>query len=220
MNKKLIADSIDHTLLKPDAGLSQIHKLCAEAITYGFHAICVNPCLVKEATNYLINSSVQICSVVGFPLGTNTSTIKLREIDTCLNDGANEIDMVMNIGHFKDKKLKEIAEEFKEAKKITTDTILKIIIETSLLTKGEIITASKVVEASGADFVKTSTGFIGSGATVENVLLIKNSVGPRTLIKASGGIKSLKEVQNMLDAGANRIGTSSGIIIMEEIPIT
>ena len=162
---------------------------------------------------------MKICSVVGFPLGANTTRVKLNEIETCLHDGANEIDMVMNIGLFKDGKLKAVSNEFKEAKNIAADVILKIIIETALLTKDEIITASKVVEESGAQFVKTSTGFNGLGATAENIFLINNSVGPKTLIKASGGVKSLKQVQKMLGAGANRIGTSSSIIIMEEIPM-
>ena len=146
--------------------------------------------------------------------------IKLKEIETCLNDGASEIDMVMNIGLFKDGKLKEVDNEFKEAKKNAENAILKIIIETALLTKDEIVTASKAVEASGADFVKTSTGFNGAGATVANIILIKNSVDPKILIKASGGIKSSIQVQNMLNVGAHRIGTSSSIIIMEEIPMT
>ena len=220
MNRKLIASCIDHTLLKPNTGSFEINQLCKEAHTFGFHSVCVNPWLVKEATKNLKSSSVTICSVAGFPLGTNTSVVKLKEIETCLNDGASEIDMVMNIGLFKDGKLKEVAKEFKEAKKMTEDAILKIIIETSLLTTDEIVSASKTVEASGADFVKTSTGYHGVGATVANVTLIHNTVGSKTRIKASGQINTLKQVQDMLDAGANRIGTSSGIIIMNEIPMT
>lgn len=220
MNRKRIASCIDHTLLKPNAGFTHINQICREANIFGFHSVCVNPWLVKEAAKNLNNSPVKICSVAGFPLGANTTMVKLKEIETCLHDGATEIDMVMNIGLFKDGKLKEIVNEFKEAKKNTEDAILKIIIETSLLTKDEIVTASKAVDASGAEFVKTSSGHNGTGATVENIILIKNAVGPETLIKASGGIKSLKQVQDMLNAGANRIGTSSSIIIMEEIPMT
>ena len=117
MTNKLIASCIDHTLLKPDVGLLQLHQLCKEAHTFGFHSVCVNPYMVKEATKYLKNSPVQICSVAGFPLGANTTMAKLMEIETCLNDGASEIDMVMNIGLFKDRKLKAVAKEFKEAKK-------------------------------------------------------------------------------------------------------
>ena len=220
MNRKLIANYVDHTLLKPNTGASEINQLCKEAHTFGFYSVCVNPWLVKEATNNLKNSPVKICSVAGFPLGANTSLIKLKEIETCLNDGASEIDMVMNIGLFKDGELRKVANELKEAKKMTADAILKIIIETSLLTTEEIVTASKTVEASGADFVKTSTGYHGVGATVENVTLIHNTVGSETEIKASGQINTLKQVQNMLKAGANRIGTSSSIIIMNEIPLT
>jgi deoxyribose-phosphate aldolase len=143
VNRKLIASCIDHTLLKPNAGFSDINQLCKEAHTIGFHSVCINPWLVKEAANNLKNSSVIICSVSGFPLGTNTTKVKLTEIETCLKDGASEIDMVMNIGFFKDRKLKAVANEFKEAKKMTADAILKIIIETSLLTKDEIVTACK-----------------------------------------------------------------------------
>ena len=220
MNRKLIASCIDHTLLKPNAGFSDINQLCREAHKFRFHSVCVNPWLVKEAAKNLKNSPVIICSVAGFSLGANTSKVKLKEIETCLKDGASEIDMVMNIGFFKDRKLKAVANEFEEAKKMTADAILKIIIETSLLSKDEIVTACKTVEASGADFVKTSTGFSGTGATVENIILIQNTLGSETLIKASGQINTLEHVQNMLDAGANRIGTSSSIIIMNEIPMT
>ena len=219
MNKKIISSCIDHTLLKPDVSFSQINQLCQEARKYDFHSVCVNPSLIKETTKHLKSTPVKICSVVGFPLGANLSTSKLMEIETCLNIGANEIDMVMNIGLFKDGKLKIVSKELKESKQLTGNNILKIIIETSLLTKEEIITASKMVETSGADFIKTSTGFSSAGATTENVLLIRNSVGPEILIKASGGIKSLSQAQAMLDAGASRIGTSSGVRIMKEISL-
>ena len=219
MNKKIIPSCIDHTLLKPDVSFSQINQLCQEARKYDFHSVCVNPSLIKETTKHLKSTPVKICSVVGFPLGANISTSKLMEIETCLNIGASEIDMVMNIGLFKDGKLKIVSKELKESKQLTGNNILKIIIETSLLTKEEIITASKMVETSGADFIKTSTGFSSAGATTENVLLIRNSVGPEILIKASGGIKSLSQAQAMLDAGASRIGTSAGVRIMKEISL-
>ena len=219
MNRKQIANCIDHTLLKPNAGLADINQLCREAQNYGFHSVCINPYLVKDTGNYLKNHLVQICSVVGFPFGASTSEVKLFEIETLLNYGIDEVDMVMNIGMFKDKNLQSVENELKNAKRIVGEKIIKIIIETSLLTKDEIVTASKVVEASGADFIKTSTGCSGQGATVENILLINNSVGSETKIKASGGINSLKQLQAMLDAGANRIGTSSSVFIMEEIPL-
>ena len=219
MNKKIIASCIDHTLLKPDVSFSQINQLCQEARKYDFHSVCVNPSLIKETTKHLKSTPVKICSVEGLPMGANISTTKLMEIETCLNIGASEIDMVMNIGLFKDGKLKIVSKELKESKQLTGNNILKIIIETSLLTKEEIITASKMVETSGADFIKTSTGFSSAGATTENVLLIRNSVGPEILIKASGGIKSLSQAQAMLDAGASRIGTSAGVRIMQEISL-
>jgi len=219
VNRKLIARYIDHTLLKPDVGLSQINLLCNEAMTYNFHSVCLSPYFVKEAAMLLINSPVQICTVVSFPLGTSTTKIKCYEIEACLKDGANEIDMVMNIGVFKEGNLKAVEQELKEAKKNVGDKILKIIIETSLLTNNEIVSASKIVETSGADFVKTSTGFIGTGASIENVCLIKKAISPKIQIKASGGIKSLKQFEKMQFAGANRIGTSNSIIIMGEIPL-
>ncbi len=219
MNNKIIASCIDHTLLKPDASISKINQLCQEARIYDFHSVCVNPSLIKETTKHLKNTPVNICSVVGFPLGANISTSKLMEIETCINVGASEIDMVMNIGLFKSGKLKIVSKELKEAKQLTGDKIIKIIIETSLLTKEEIITASKMVEISGADYIKTSTGFSSEGATTENILLIKNSVGPGILVKAAGGITSLSQTQAMLDAGASRIGTSASVRIMKEISL-
>tara|TARA_B100000315_G_C14370824_1_gene492870 strand:- start:226 stop:804 length:579 start_codon:yes stop_codon:yes gene_type:complete len=190
-----------------------------EANTFGFHSVCISPYLVKYTSKLLKNNLVQISSVVGFPLGASTSEVKLFEIETLLNYGTDEVDMVMNIGMFKDKNWKSVENEFKDAKRIVGDKIIKIIIETSSLTKDEIVTASKMVEASGADFVKTSTGFSGQGATVDNIHLINDSIGSETKIKASGGINSLKQLQKMLDAGANRIGTSSSVFIMEEIPL-
>ena len=219
MDKKNIANYIEHTLLKPEVCPSHIKQLCQEALTYDFHAVCVNPSLVKWVHKYLKGSPVNTCSVAGFPLGATTTTTKLIEIETCLNDGASEIDMVMNIGLFKYGDLKTVANELKAVRQITTNKILKIIIETPLLSKSEIVTASKIVEASGADFIKTSTGFNGIDTTTENIRLIQSTIKSGLMIKASGGIKSLQQVKKVLAAGANRIGTSAGIIIMEEIPL-
>ena len=218
MHRKNIANYIDHTLLKSEATSSDIHNLCQEAMKYHFHSICINPYWVQDAAMHLKNSHVNICSVVGFPLGTNKSSIKLNEIEACLLDGANEIDMVMNIGEFKNKNYDKIANELNKARELTQNKIIKIIIETSLLSEKEIVIASKIVESSGGDFIKTSTGFGKNGANTKNILLILNSINSKTQVKASGGIKSLKQLNNMLNAGAQRIGTSYSVIIMEEIP--
>ena len=219
MNRETIASYIDHTLLKPDADISHIKAHCEDALTYGFHAICTYPFLIKSASQILKNSKVKICSVAGFPLGTNSSDSKLSEIENCLKHGANEIDMVMNIGLFKIGNYRVVEHEITEAKKMIEQNVLKIIIETSALTKNEIVSASKLAEGSGANYIKTSTGFHTEGASEKNIQLIKKSIKPKTRIKASGGIKSLKQVKKMLNAGADRIGTSSGIIIMKEIPL-
>lgn len=220
MNRKLVAKYIDHTLLKPDVDLSQIKKLCKEALKYEFYSVCVNPCRVKESARYLKDSSILVCSVVGFPLGANTTAVKLMEIESCLYNGAIEIDMVMNVGLFKEGKYKIVKDEIMRAKKIIGNKTLKIIIETKLLTEKEIVIASKCVEESGAEFIKTSTGFSNGKITPEIIYLIQKSISSITKIKASGGIKTFKQVQEILGAGANRIGTSSGVIIMEEISMT
>ena len=217
MNKKNIANYIDHTLLKSEATLSDIHNLCKEAMKYHFHSICINPYWVQDAAIHLKDSNVNICSVVGFPLGANKSSIKLNEIEACLLDGADEIDMVMNIGEFKNKNYAKIANELKKARELTQNNIIKIIIETSLLSEKEIAIASQIVESSGGDFIKTSTGFGKYGANTKNIFIILKSIHSKIQIKASGGIKSLKQLNTMLNAGAQRIGTSSSVIIMKEI---
>ena len=187
MDKKNIANYIEHTLLKPEVGPSHIKQLCQEALTYGFRTVCVNPSLVKWVHKYLKGSSVNTCAVAGFPLGANKTTTKLLEIETCLNDGASEIDMVMNIGEFKNKNYAKIANELNKARELTQNKIIKIIIETSLLSEKEIVIASQIVESSGGDFIKTSTGFGKNGANTKNILLILNSINSKTQVKASGG---------------------------------
>ena len=184
---------------------------------YHFHSICINPCWVQDAAIHLKDSNVNICSVVGFPLGANKSSIKLNEIEACLLDGADEIDMVMNIGEFKNKNYDKIATELKKTRELTQNNIIKIIIETSLLSEKEITIASQIVESSGGDFIKTSTGFGKYGANTKNIFIILKSIHSKIQIKASGGIKSLKQLNTMLNAGAQRIGTSSSVIIMKEI---
>ncbi len=216
MTQEFLAGTIDHTLLKPDADSHRIAQLFEEAIHYGFHSVCVNPSRVEEANNFLKDNHVKVCSVVGFPLGASTTSTKLKEMESCVLGGAVEIDMVMNIGFFKDGNLDYVADEIVQLVKTARGNILKVIIETNLLNDDEICQASKLAEDSGAQFVKTSTGFCGSGATPELVRLIRSAVRPKTGIKASGGIKTFKQIEELIDAGANRIGTSSGVIIMKE----
>ena len=216
MTQEFLAGTIDHTLLKPHADSHQISQLFEEAIHFGFHSICVNPSRVEEANSFLKDYQVQVCSVVGFPLGASTTRSKLYEVEYCLQKGVSEIDMVMNIGFFKDGNLDYVADEIVRIVNSSSGNILKVIIETNLLNDDEISQASKLVEDSGAQFVKTSTGFYGSGATPDLVRSIRSAVRPETGIKASGGIKTLDQVEKLIDAGANRIGTSSAVIIMKE----
>ena len=193
---------IDHTLLKPTATKQDIIKLCAEAKSYGFWSVCVNPVWVKLARK----QGVRVCSVIGFPLGANTLAIKVAEAKQAVADGADELDIVIN-------QAGNILEEVRLAVKAAEGKIVKIIIETCYLTDKEKISAAKLVKAGGADFVKTSTGFGPSGATVEDVKLLRKVVGPDFGVKASGGIKTREQALAMVKAGANRLGTSSGIEI-------
>ncbi len=193
---------IDHTLLKPTATKQDIIKLCAEAKAYGFWSVCVNPVWVKLARK----QGVRVCSVIGFPLGANTLAIKTAEIKQAVADGADELDIVIN-------QAGNILEEVRLAVKAAEGKIVKIIIETCYLTDKEKILAAKLVKAGGADFVKTSTGFGPAGATVEDIRLLRKIVGSDFGVKASGGIKTREQAEAMIKAGANRIGTSSGIEI-------
>ena len=201
---------IDQTLLRSDATPDEIYLLCFEAKMHHFMSVCVNPCYVNVAKNFLSGSDVKVTTVIGFPLGANTIKNKVDETIDAINNGADEIDMVMNIGMFKGGHYEYIKEEIAAIRKASTGHILKVIIETCLLTKDEIVKASEIVLESGADFVKTSTGFSKSGAQVEDVKLIKEVVKNQIGIKASGGIKCHSQFLQMLDAGATRIGTSSG----------
>ena len=219
MDITTIAAKFDYTLLKPDAGIENIRQLCHEAIEYGFYSVCINSSWLKDAYDFLQGSDVQLCSVAGFPLGASLTSAKLHEMETSIQDGASEIDMVMNIGFFKDKKYKYVSDKISHMVNNAHGNIIKVIIESGLLDKEEIITASQMVEDSGAHFVKTSTGFSAFGASNEIIQLIKNSLKSKTQIKASGGIKNLNQVKDLLAAGANRIGVSSGVIIMKEISV-
>lgn len=210
-----IAKSIDHTLLKPDATITQIHMLVEEAKQHRFFSVCVNPAYVATCAELLRGSGVQVCTVVGFPLGANASATKAFETVHAIKDGANEIDMVINIGALKSQKLLLVEEDIREVVFAAEGLIVKVIIETSLLTDEEKVIACQLAEKAGANFVKTSTGFGGGGATVEDIKLMKESVSSNMGIKASGGIKDLETAKKLLAAGATRLGTSAGVSLVK-----
>lgn len=205
---------IDHTLLKPTATIADIDRLCEEAIQYKFFAVCVNGSFVKQVKRKLGKSGVKIAAVVGFPLGASTTAVKIFEAQQCIRDGADEIDMVLNIGLLKSADRKAVEEEIFAVKKAVGNKILKVIIETGYLTEDEKKTACRAAVNAKADFVKTSTGFGIGGAEVKDVDLMKIEVGEKLQVKASGGIKDAETALKMINAGATRIGTSSGIAIV------
>jgi deoxyribose-phosphate aldolase len=211
-----IARLIDHTLLKPDATSSQIVKLCAEAREHGFASVCVNPYWVPAAVQELVGSNVKTCTVVGFPLGANATPTKIFEAGKALRSGAQEIDMVINIGELKSGAVAAVLADIRGVVEEThgAGALVKVILETCLLTDAQKVTACQLSVEAGADYVKTSTGFSTGGATVEDVALMRNTVGALTGVKASGGIRSLADLRKMVDAGATRIGTSSGVAIV------
>lgn len=206
---------IDHTLLKPEATKTQIEKLCSEAKEYDFKSVCVNPYYVKRAKELLKESDVLVCTVIGFPLGQNTTAIKVAETKDAINNGADEIDMVINIGALKSKDEDYVLNEIKEIRNACKGKTLKVIIETCLLTDEEKITACKLSKKAGADFVKTSTGFSTHGATVEDVKLMRETVGEDMGVKASGGIRDRETALKMIEAGATRLGVSAGVEIVK-----
>lgn len=214
MESENIAKTIDHTLLRPDASIQQIQQLCQEAILHNFYSVCVNPAYVATCSEILEGSDVKICTVVGFPLGANTIAIKAQEAHRAITDGAHEIDMVINIGALKSQKHLLVEEDIRYVVEAAESRIVKVIIETSLLTTEEKILACQIATKAGANFVKTSTGFSGGGATVDDVILMKNSIDSHMQVKASGGIKNLEQARALLEAGATRLGTSSGIAII------
>ena len=206
----------DHTILKADATEKEIINLCEEAKKYNFASVCVNPCYVKKCVEILKETDVDVCTVVGFPLGSMTTESKLFETEQALKDNADEIDMVINIGKLKDKDYDYVKNEINLLKKACGNKILKVIIETCLLTDEEKIKACELSKEAGADFVKTSTGMSKAGAKKEDIILMKKVVGNDLGVKASGGIKDLNSAKIMIDAGATRIGCSSTVNIMED----
>ena len=207
---------IDHTLLKADAKQQKVKNLIVEAIKYDFFSVCINPCYVKLAKKYTRGTDVKVCTVIGFPLGANDTKTKLFEAKKAIKDGADEIDVVINIAKLKDKKYNYVEKELKAIRKASGKTLIKVILETTLLTKDEIVRGCEIAIDSGMDYVKTSTGFAG-GATVEAVETMKEVCKDKIKIKASGGIRDFESMKALIVAGANRIGTSNGVAIMEEI---
>lgn len=213
-----ISSYIDHTLLKPEATTEQITKLCADAAEYNFASVCVNPTYVALANRLLANSDVQVCTVVGFPLGAHVTAVKVFETEQATSDGATEIDMVINIGALKEGNHSLVEQDIAAVVSAAhnQNAICKVIIETALLTDNEKVTACKLAQNAGADFVKTSTGFSSGGATVSDVALMRQTIGPDMGLKAAGGVKSLADAQKMIAAGATRLGASAGVKIVTE----
>ena len=207
---------IDHTVLSQDADEKKIDKLIAEAKEHDFASVCVNSCWTKKCAEALKDSDVNVCVVVGFPFGAMDTKSKAFETKTAIENGADEIDMVINVGWLKSGRYSDVENDIREVKKACGDKHLKVIIECCLLTDEEKVMACKLSERAGADFVKTSTGFSKSGATVEDVALMRKTVGDRLGVKAAGGIKDGKTAVAMIKAGASRLGCSAGIKIIEE----
>lgn len=212
-----IASMIDHTLLKPEASREMIQVLCSEAKDHKFAAVCVNPYYVKMSKELLKDSKVKVATVIGFPLGANTKEVKAFEAKNAIENGADEVDMVINIGAIKNKDYDAVKEDIKAVVEAANGrAIVKVIIETCLLTDEEKIKACELSKEAGADFVKTSTGFSTGGAKVEDVKLMKETIGDSLKIKASGGIRDYENAKAMIDAGASRIGASASVKIVEE----
>jgi deoxyribose-phosphate aldolase len=210
---------IDHTLLKPEAPRSLFDSFCSEAVQYGFKTVCVNSAWVAHVAQKVRGSEVAVCAVVGFPLGLTHRAAKAFEAEKSVEDGATELDMVLNIGALKGGDLKTVEADIRAVRQAAAGpTVLKVIIETCLLTDKEKIRACKIAKHAGADFVKTSTGFSSGGAIVEDVALMRRIVGHEMGVKASGGIKDWLAAVAMIKAGADRIGTSAGVVIVESAP--
>ena len=209
-----LASYIDHTLLKPETSRVQIEKLCHEAIEHSFYAVCVNSHFVQACQSTLQGSAVKIASVVGFPLGACTTSTKVHEAVEAVKNGADEIDMVISVGAIKDNDWSYVQKDILQVLQALPKSVLKVIIETALLTEDEKIKACQICLSAGAHFVKTSTGFNGGGATVSDIILMKKIVEDRAQVKASGGIKDIATAEKMIAAGATRLGTSSGVLLV------
>lgn len=209
-----LASAIDHTLLKPDATEEAIRQLCEEARRYEFASVCVNPCHVEYCARLLAGSPVKVCTVTGFPLGANTRSVKAYETAEAVKRGAEEIDMVINVGYLKGRQYPRVLEDIRDVVLAARGKCVKVIIEAVLLNDDEKVIACTLAKEAGADFVKTSTGFASGGATIEDVALMRKVVGPDVGVKAAGGIRDTETAQAMIQAGANRIGASASVKII------
>ncbi len=207
---------IDHTLLKADATFDKIETLCQEAKEYDFASVCVNSCWVKKCAELLKDTDVKVCTVIGFPLGAMSTKAKAFETKTAIADGASEVDMVINIGELKAGHYDVVLEDIKAVVDAAEGNCVKVILENCLLTKEEIVKACELCVEAKATFVKTSTGFSTNGATVEDVKLMKDTVKGNCLVKAAGGVRCYEDMQHMIEAGADRIGTSAGVKLMQK----
>lgn len=207
---------IDHTVLKADTPLETVKRICDEAMEYGFASVCINPCHVAYCADYLKDSNVNVCTVIGFPLGANTSAVKAFETKDAIANGADEIDMVMNIGALKDKNYDLVRDDVKAVVEAANGTLVKVILETCLLTEDEIKKACELCVEAKADYVKTSTGFSTRGATIEDVRIMKEAVHGKAKVKAAGGVRTPEDMVEIVAAGADRIGTSAGCSLVKK----
>ena len=207
---------IDHTVLKADTPLETVKRICDEAMEYGFASVCINPCHVAYCADYLKDSAVNVCTVIGFPLGANTSAVKAFETKDAIANGADEIDMVMNIGALKDKNYDLVRDDVKAVVEAANGTLVKVILETCLLTEDEIKKACELCVEAKADYVKTSTGFSTRGATIEDVRIMKEAVHGKAKVKAAGGVRTPEDMVKIVAAGADRIGTSAGCSLVKK----
>lgn len=207
---------IDHTVLKADTPLETVKRICDEAMEYGFASVCINPCHVAYCADYLKDSDVNVCTVIGFPLGANTSAVKAFETKDAIANGADEIDMVMNIGALKDKNYDLVRDDVKSVVEAANGTLVKVILETCLLTEDEIKKACELCVEAKADYVKTSTGFSTRGATIEDVRIMKEAVHGKAKVKAAGGVRTPEDMVKIVAAGADRIGTSAGCSLVKK----
>ncbi|MBS7124405.1 MAG: deoxyribose-phosphate aldolase [Coprobacillus sp.] len=207
---------IDHTVLKADTPLETVKRICDEAMEYGFASVCINPCHVAYCADYLKDSDVNVCTVIGFPLGANTSAVKAFETKDAIANGADEIEMVMNIGALKDKNYDLVRDDVKAVVEAANGTLVKVILETCLLTEDEIKKACELCVEAKADYVKTSTGFSTRGATIEDVRIMKEAVHGKAKVKAAGGVRTPEDMVKIVAAGADRIGTSAGCSLVKK----
>lgn len=221
ISKKELARVIDSTNVKATATKDEIEKLCQEAVKYNFHCVVVNPVYVRFAVKLLKDSNVKVCSTVGFPFGISLPEIKRLEASKAVKSGAEELDMVINLGALKSSDYEAVKHDIAsvvDVKRLSKEVIVKVIIETAYLTRNEKVIVCKLAKEAGADFVKTSTGLFGKGATVEDVMLMRQTVGKNMGVKAAGGIRTYNDAVAMIEAGANRIGTSTAVAIIEDAP--